>query len=96
MLNNKTKSNEFKICITTEIKLDKPEGKIVQQAIKPETEAHISDRSKTTIELLDPKTIRLTVYAQDYVSAKAALNTFGRWIALSCTILKVSSLKPHQ
>ncbi|MFX0060692.1 MAG: KEOPS complex subunit Pcc1 [Candidatus Hermodarchaeota archaeon] len=86
MYNRKPKT-KFKISITTEIKLVKPKGHIVHQAIKPETEVHISDRSQTTIELVDLETIKLIIHAQDYVSAKAAINTFVRWIDLNCKVL---------
>ncbi|MFX1533177.1 MAG: KEOPS complex subunit Pcc1 [Promethearchaeota archaeon] len=86
-MDNQKPEAKFKINITTEIKLDKPKGHIVHQAIKPETEVHISDRSQTTIELLDLETIKLIVQAQDYVSAKAAINAFGRWIDLNCKVL---------
>jgi tRNA threonylcarbamoyladenosine modification (KEOPS) complex Pcc1 subunit len=52
----------------------------IYQAIHPETQVNISERGKTTIRKISETTIQLSFFAKDFVSLRAMIGSFLRWI----------------
>jgi tRNA threonylcarbamoyladenosine modification (KEOPS) complex Pcc1 subunit len=50
------------------------------EAIKPETSVIISQRGKTNIFLLDDETLKMEFFAADFVSLRAMLGSYLRWL----------------
>ncbi|NHJ46738.1 MAG: hypothetical protein FK733_03010 [Asgard group archaeon] len=50
------------------------------EAIKPETSVIITQRGKTNIYLLDDETLKMEFYATDFVSLRAMLGSYLRWL----------------
>ncbi|NHJ03625.1 MAG: hypothetical protein EAX90_02300 [Candidatus Heimdallarchaeota archaeon] len=60
--------------------LTKREALAIYKAIKPETEVEISSRGKTEIILDDDNFIRMIFSAADFISLRAMLGSYLRWI----------------
>ncbi|MGC9517783.1 MAG: KEOPS complex subunit Pcc1 [Methanomicrobiales archaeon] len=62
---------------------------IVLKSIKPEIISAPADRSKINAIIKGNKTLKIEIDAQDTPSLRASLNSYLRWIILSCEILKL-------
>jgi len=49
-------------------------------AIKPETSVELSERGTVIIELLKDQTLVLTFFAQDFISLRAMVCSYIRWL----------------
>ncbi|HNS25502.1 MAG: KEOPS complex subunit Pcc1 [Euryarchaeota archaeon] len=76
--------------IQIEVELDgQEEAEIVYGALKPEIKSSPSSRTRSWVKIKDKKLI-LEVEARDSTSLRAAVNSYLRWINLSCQILELS------
>jgi KEOPS complex subunit Pcc1 len=76
--------------IQLEVELDSPkEAEIVYEALKPEIISSNSSQSRSWMKLTDRKLI-LDIRARDSTSLRASINSYLRWINLSCQILELS------
>lgn len=49
-------------------------------AIKPETTVIITSRGKCDIEIIDEETLKMYFYATDFISLRAMLGSYLRWL----------------
>jgi KEOPS complex subunit Pcc1 len=76
--------------IQLEIQLDgKKEAQIIYEALKPEIESSHASRTRSWVQINDNKLI-LEVQARDSTSLRATVNSYLRWINLSCQILELN------
>jgi KEOPS complex subunit Pcc1 len=76
--------------IQLEIQLNsKKEAKIIYEALKPEIKSSHSSRTRSWVQINDNKLI-LEVQARDSTSLRASVNSYLRWINLSCQILELN------
>ena len=57
-------------------------------AIKPETTVMITPRGKAEIKIKDKNTIIMEFYATDFISLRAMLGSYLRWIETGITSIK--------
>lgn len=76
--------------IQLEVELDtKKEAEILYGALKPEIKSSNSSRTTSWVKIKD-KTVTLEVQARDSTSLRASVNSYLRWINLSCQLLKLN------
>jgi len=61
------------------------EAKVVFRAIGPEIQSAPSERSSVTVKL-EVNTLNLEINAEDTPSLRASINSYLRWIILSCEV----------
>ncbi len=61
------------------------EAKVVLRSIEPELQTAPSDRSSVKVNL-DGDTLKLIIDAEDTPSLRASVNSYLRWIILSCEV----------
>ena len=67
------------------------DAEVVLKSIEPEVQTAPSDRSSVKVNL-DGDTLKLIIDAEDTPSLRASVNSYLRWIILSCEVnmLKIS------
>jgi KEOPS complex subunit Pcc1 len=76
--------------IQLEVELDsRKEAEIIYEALKPEIKFSHSSRTRSWMKIKDKKLI-LEVQARDSTSLRASVNSYLRWINLSCQVLELS------
>lgn len=60
-------------------------AKVVLKAIGPELQSVPSERSSVSVEL-ERNTLNLVIDAEDTTSLRASVNSYLRWIILSCEV----------
>lgn len=76
--------------IQLEVELDsRKEAEIIYEALKPEIKFSNSSRTRSWMKIKDKKLI-LEVQARDSTSLRASVNSYLRWINLSCQVLELS------
>lgn len=76
--------------IRLEVELDShKEAEIIYEALKPEIKSSHSSRTSSWVKVRDRKLI-LEVQARDSTSLRASVNSYLRWINLSCQILELN------
>lgn len=76
--------------IRLEVELDShKEAEIIYEALKPEIKSSNSSRTSIWVKARDRKLI-LEVHARDSTSLRASVNSYLRWINLSCQILELN------
>jgi KEOPS complex subunit Pcc1 len=74
---------------TLEIKFENSrDAGIVLRSLEPEFQTSPQERSSTSIDLRD-NVLRIEIDAVDTTSLRAALNSYLKWIILSCDVLKL-------
>ncbi len=76
---------EFKIKFESE-----DDAELVLKAIAPELTTSPSERSSINTSL-DGETLKLEIYAKDTPSLRASINSYLRWIILSCDVQNLKS-----
>ena len=61
------------------------DAKVVLKSIEPELQTAPSDRSSVKVKL-DGNTLKLIIDAEDTPSLRASVNSYLRWIILSCEV----------
>ena len=61
------------------------EAEVVLRSIEPELQTAPSDRSSIKVNL-DGDTLKLIIDAEDTPSLRASVNSYLRWIILSCEV----------
>lgn len=73
------------------IKSENPdEIKAVYNALKPETTVMISPRGKTDIKIQDEKTLIMYFFAADFISLRAMISSYLRWIETAFSSIRIS------
>ena len=63
------------------IKSENPEEILAAyNALKPETKVMITSRGKADIKIKDEKTLNMYFYAADFISLRAMISSYLRWI----------------
>ncbi len=76
--------------IQLEVELDtQKEAEILYEALKPEIKSSNSSRTTSWVKIKD-KRIILEVQARDSTSLRASVNSYLRWINLSCQLLELN------
>jgi KEOPS complex subunit Pcc1 len=76
--------------IQLEVELDNhKEAEIIYESLKPEIKSSNSSRTLSQMEV-EGKTIILEVKAKDSTSLRASVNSYLRWINLSCQIIRLN------
>ncbi len=66
------------------------DAEVVLKSIEPEVQTAPSDRSSVKVNL-DGNTLKLIIDAEDTPSLRASVNSYLRWIILSCEINALNS-----
>ncbi len=61
------------------------DAEVVLKSIEPEIQTAPSERSSVKVDL-DGKTLKLIIDAEDTPSLRASVNSYLRWIILSCEV----------
>ncbi len=78
-----------RLSINLEIEFDNNEIlEVIYSSIIVETSNNINDRAKASIHIKDNKTLSLNILANDTISARAAINSYLKWINLSLKIVE--------
>lgn len=76
--------------IKLEVELDSQKtAEIIYESLKPEINSSNSSRTTVRVQILDKKLL-LEVQANDSTSLRAAINSYLRWINLSCQVLELN------
>ena len=62
-------------------------------AIKPETTVMITPRGKAEIKIKDKNTLVMEFYASDFISLRAMLGSYLRWIETGISSIKSMDIK---
>lgn len=68
------------------------DAEVVLKTIEPEIQSAPSDRSSVTLNL-NGNTLNLVIDAEDTPSLRASINSYFRWIILSCDVQNLKSSK---
>lgn len=66
------------------------DAEVVFKTIKPELQSAPSDRSSVNLDL-QGNTLKLMIDAEDTPSLRASVNSYLRWIILSCDVQNLKS-----
>lgn len=66
------------------------EAKVVLKSIEPELQTAPSQRSSVKVDL-DGNALKLIIDAEDTPSLRASVNSYLRWIILSCEVNQLKS-----
>jgi KEOPS complex subunit Pcc1 len=81
--------------ITAEFKIkfeSSKDAEVVFKTIKPELQSAPSDRSSVNLDL-NGNILNLVIDAEDTPSLRASINSYLRWIILSCDVQNLKSNK---
>lgn len=91
MINNDSIDNSNSLNFTSKLVIKSADENVIDaayKAVKPETTVVITTRGKAEIEIKNKNTLIMRFYAVDFISLRALLSSYLRWIETGISAIK--------